>query len=213
MELRTIEHPIKNTAMKKSLTLSIAKPCGEDWNSFTPTDTGGFCASCNKNVIDFTHAGETEILNFFKNKPAHVCGRFRSDQLKTYLPAPNVVQPGFMLLRAGLLGLLFLLISKPGTAQVPVAKANVEILQRSQNNTVEAGRQKEVRVSGVVTSSEDGSPLPFVNIYIKDTVIGTITDIEGKFDIHVKPGSTLVISYLGYITINLPVTETPRKSA
>ncbi len=122
--------------MKKSLTLSIPKPCNEDWNSFTPTATGGFCASCNKNVVDFTHASESEIVTFLTRKPASACGRFKIDQLKTYdLSTSDSITPGFMLLRAGLLSLLLLLIGKPGISQTTATKSNTEIVQYPNDST------------------------------------------------------------------------------
>ena len=208
MELRTLEHPIKNTAMKKSLTLSIANPCGENWNSFTPTDTGGFCASCNKNVIDFTHAGETEILNFFKNKPAHVCGRFRSDQLKTYPLTPGSIKPGFTLLRAGVLSFLLLLISKPGSAHTITTQVETEHVEQPRHvigsTTLFAS---QLLIKGVVTSAEDGAPIMGVNILIKGTDIGTVTDHEGTFEISVdvKHAHALIFAFIGYKTVEFPV--------
>lgn len=56
-----------------------------------------------------------DILDYLeKKRGAHTCGRFRADQLKTYtFPEPNSIRPGFMLLRAGVLGLLLLLASRP----------------------------------------------------------------------------------------------------
>ena len=54
-------------------------------------------------------------------------------------------------------------------------------------------------VSGTVTSEEEG-PLPGVNILLKGTTIGTVTDIEGNYRINVSGGddATLVFSAVGY---------------
>ena len=38
-------------------------------------------------------------------------------------------------------------------------------------------------VTGKVTSSEDGEPLPGVNVVVKGTTNGTITDVEGIYNI------------------------------
>lgn len=194
--------------MKKSLTLSIAKPCGENWNSFTPTDTGGFCSSCSKNVIDFTHASEADILNFFTHQPIHVCARFRADQLKTYpLIASGSIKPGFVLLRAGLLSLLLLLIGKPVSSQTPIGKTPIEIVQYPQHDTAETRTQKQMRITGIVTSAEDGSPLSGVSVVIKGTAIGILTDGNGKFEIDVEPGSTLFFSFIGLVTVQFPIND------
>ncbi len=53
-------------------------------------------------------------------------------------------------------------------------------------------------ITGVVTSAEDGSTLPGVSVVVKGTVIGTTTDIDGKYSITVPDGyNTLVFSYVG----------------
>jgi len=56
-------------------------------------------------------------------------------------------------------------------------------------------------VSGKITSSDDGSPLPGVNVVLKGTTQGTITDIEGNFKINVSEnGGILVFSFIGLAT-------------
>lgn len=54
-------------------------------------------------------------------------------------------------------------------------------------------------VSGNVTSSDDGSPIPGANVLIKGTTTGTVTDIDGNYKLTVPTdGTTLVISFIGY---------------
>ncbi|MDR0574608.1 MAG: SusC/RagA family TonB-linked outer membrane protein [Tannerella sp.] len=53
-------------------------------------------------------------------------------------------------------------------------------------------------LSGMVTD-EDGNPLIGVNISVKGTSLGTMTDMDGKFSLTVASGTTLQISYIGYI--------------
>ncbi|MBI1226640.1 MAG: SusC/RagA family TonB-linked outer membrane protein [Bacteroidetes bacterium] len=52
--------------------------------------------------------------------------------------------------------------------------------------------------TGVVTSSEDGQPLPGVNVLIKNTSDGTITEMDGAYEINAASGSTLVFSFIGF---------------
>ncbi len=60
---------------------------------------------------------------------------------------------------------------------------------------------QEFRVTGTITSASDNSPLPGVNILIKGTTSGTITDMNGNFSLPVPSRqSALVISYVGYAT-------------
>ena len=57
---------------------------------------------------------------------------------------------------------------------------------------------QERAVSGTVTTQEDNSPLPGVNIIIKGTGTGTVTDIEGNYSLNVSDDAVLVFSFIGY---------------
>ncbi len=57
---------------------------------------------------------------------------------------------------------------------------------------------EERMISGKVTSKEDGSPLPGVNVALKGAALGTITDAQGSYLIHVPlKGGVLVFSFIG----------------
>jgi len=60
-------------------------------------------------------------------------------------------------------------------------------------------------INGIVTSDEDGLPLIGANIIIKNTTIGTVTDIDGLFTLEVDSTDILIISYTGFATEELPV--------
>ncbi len=61
------------------------------------------------------------------------------------------------------------------------------------------GASAQSTVSGEVTSSEDGTALPGVNVIVKGTSSGTVTDIDGKYRISVPPdGSILTFSFIGF---------------
>jgi TonB-dependent starch-binding outer membrane protein SusC len=55
-------------------------------------------------------------------------------------------------------------------------------------------------VTGRVTDSEDGSPLPGVNILEKGTSNGTVTDVDGNYTMSVNGDGPLVFSYVGYVS-------------
>ncbi|NBA86972.1 SusC/RagA family TonB-linked outer membrane protein [Emticicia sp. CRIBPO] len=61
-------------------------------------------------------------------------------------------------------------------------------------------------ITGKVTSSVDGSPLPGVSVSVKGTSRGTTTDVNGsyKFD-GVESKNTLVFSFIGFVTKELAV--------
>jgi TonB-linked SusC/RagA family outer membrane protein len=57
---------------------------------------------------------------------------------------------------------------------------------------------QERTISGRVTSAEDGSALPGVNVILKGTAVGTVTDAEGKYTLSVpQSGGTLVFTFIG----------------
>jgi hypothetical protein len=71
--------------MNTKYNITIPKPCHEDWNAMTPSETGRFCSSCTKNVVDFTTKNATEIQSFFiENQAKSICGRFKNEQLGTF---------------------------------------------------------------------------------------------------------------------------------
>ncbi len=59
-------------------------------------------------------------------------------------------------------------------------------------------------VKGTITDVS-GLPIPGVNVVIKGTKTGVSTDIDGKYSLSASPGETLVISFLGYKTIEQKV--------
>ena len=85
--------------MGKKIQLSITDPCHENWDNMTQADKGRFCASCQKQVIDFTNMSDSQLAAFFKKpilisskdgeKEASVCGRFYDDQLDRDIEIPK----------------------------------------------------------------------------------------------------------------------------
>ena len=64
----------------------------------------------------------------------------------------------------------------------------------------------EVTITGTVTSAEDGGELPGVNVLVKGTSIGTITDIEGTYRLSAPDdATTLVFSFVGYVAKEVPI--------
>ncbi|MEQ8242845.1 carboxypeptidase-like regulatory domain-containing protein, partial [Fulvivirga sp.] len=51
--------------------------------------------------------------------------------------------------------------------------------------------------TGKVTSTEDGSPLPGVNVVLKGTTFGTVTDLDGNYSLYGPQGATIVYSFIG----------------
>ena len=65
---------------------------------------------------------------------------------------------------------------------------------------------QDVTVSGTVVSADDSMGLPGVNVVVKGTTTGTVTDFDGNYSI-VAPSanSTLVFTYIGFTTQEIPI--------
>ena len=68
--------------------------------------------------------------------------------------------------------------------------------------------QSKGTIAGNLTDKNaNNQSLPFANILLKGTTIGTNTDIDGKYSINVAPGNYVVqFSFVGYESVELPVT-------
>jgi TonB-linked SusC/RagA family outer membrane protein len=70
----------------------------------------------------------------------------------------------------------------------------------------EATDLKEIKVIGKVTSEEGNQPLPGVNVIVKGTTTGTVTDVNGDYSITVPDkNAVLVFSFIGFITQEIAV--------
>ncbi len=64
----------------------------------------------------------------------------------------------------------------------------------------------QTSVSGTVTSSDNGAAMPGVNVVVKGTTIGTVTDIEGNYKLNVSGNdAALQFSFIGYTSQDIPV--------
>ncbi len=61
------------------------------------------------------------------------------------------------------------------------------------------------KITGKVTNSVDGSPIPGVNINVASSSGGTASDFDGTFVINVPANATLTFSFLGYETQKIKV--------
>jgi TonB-linked SusC/RagA family outer membrane protein len=63
-----------------------------------------------------------------------------------------------------------------------------------------------ITVSGTVTDQNDGQPIPGVNVLVKGSNAGTITDINGQYNINVPNNDdVLIFSFIGYQITEVPV--------
>lgn len=63
-------------------------------------------------------------------------------------------------------------------------------------------------VSGRVTDADGSTGLPGVNVAVKGTTIGTVTDANGYYNVQLPPSAAfLTVSFIGYQTQDLPITN------
>lgn len=64
---------------------------------------------------------------------------------------------------------------------------------------------QQITVSGQVTDARTRESLPGVSVVVKGTTSGTVTDIDGRYQVLAGSASTLVFSYVGMKTLEVPV--------
>ena len=73
-------------------------------------------------------------------------------------------------------------------------------------SSVLAYGQDVMTVTGTVTDSSNGLPVPFASIQLKGTMTGASTDGDGKFSLDVPSDGVLIFSSIGYVTVEIPVS-------
>ena len=73
---------------------------------------------------------------------------------------------------------------------------------------------KERTITGKVTSAEDSRALPGVNVVVKGTSQGTVTDAQGNYLLKIPShGKTLVFSFIGLKTLEVLIGTQNRMDA
>ena len=165
----------------------------------TPEAKGRFCASCQKTVIDFTDSSDREIASILKNQKS-ACGRFREGQLNRNLILH--AEKSSVWLAASAAVFSFMTIGNDVvSAQTP---ANLEQTDLKTNHiigdTIVSNERK--LITGIV-SDENNSPLPGVQISIKNTSTGIQTYEHGRYMLLARYGDEIIFSYIGHNTVTL----------
>lgn len=66
---------------------------------------------------------------------------------------------------------------------------------------------QDKEITGKVVSREDNSPVPGVTVVVEGLARGTQTDADGSFSLQAPEGSTLVVSFIGFVTQKIKVTD------
>jgi len=197
--------------MKQQLSISVKQPCSEDYNQFKPTACGGFCNSCDKEVIDFRRMSDDKLKAYFKTNKENTCGIFATSQLKTYTfeDIKGRHTSSFNFLRVA--SVAFISLISLQNIQAQQLQRPTQTVQKvsafDSEKQTETTSSKTEFLKGTV--SDTSSPLPGVNIILKGTTIGTSTNFDGEFEFPetLKEGDILVISYIGFETQEIAIKK------
>lgn len=85
-----------------------------------------------------------------------------------------------------------------------IIKENNQIVLFAPGYVSSSTQQNTRKITGII-KDQSGEPVIGANIVEKGTTNGTITDIDGEYSLEVGSNSILVVSYIGYITQEIPV--------
>jgi len=200
--------------MKTSFRISVKKPCSQNFNNFNKTKDGGFCSSCEKEVIDFTQMTQKDLVDHFLMSNTKTCGRFKASQLNTNL-IPAKGRNNFLPTGVGILSFSLLALCNPSNLQSQEQNTNnpkepVELANHEKSESLNILKQENYTIKGIVLDDQN-QPLPGTNVVLKRTDIGVVTDFDGKFKFSepLKIGDTLIFSYLGFDQKEYVVTKKP----
>ena len=221
--------------MRPSTLLAIPQPCHESWAAMMPTATGRHCTACQKTVVDFTLKSDAEILAYLARAAGtRTCGRFAAGQLERPLQRAALAAPTGRW-RAWLAAVVAVwgvreVAAVSAQAQsptewrarywggpVPAAPAHKtpepNAAEPSSAATAPPATTVETKIPdapliirGMVRDSAAHMGLPGVTVLLKNSQIGTSTNVDGNFELTVPPqyvtaGTVAVqLSSVGYMS-------------
>lgn len=197
--------------MSHQIDISIKKPCSENFNNFLPTEKGGFCNACNKEVIDFTKMNDQEIINYFNSTDKKTCASFRKDQLKIYsVPSQSICNNKFNFWNKGILSfsLVSLLSFNSGFAQEKNTNSKTEINQNFEIKKSDSIKSiDKIIVKGTV--SDEFGVLAGASVVLKGTSFGVTTDFDGNFEFPepIDKEAILIVSFVGFKKVEIKASE------
>ncbi|NCT73877.1 MAG: T9SS type A sorting domain-containing protein [Chitinophagaceae bacterium] len=182
------------------IRLSIDEPCHEKWKNMTTTQQGRFCASCQKEVVDFTGMSDTAMFEFFKDRQAgSVCGRFMNNQLQRDIEATRKRTPWLPFVFKVVLPAL--LLGNRAMAQGAPLKVVPDTTQKPVYDLEKIGRiavSPEMRTVRITVRNEEGQVIAGARVHSTSDLTELITDENGRLEIKVP-------RYVGNITFFVDV--------
>ena len=198
---------------KSNYLVSINKPCHENWENMTQSNQGKFCASCAKNVIDFSKMSDKEIINVLEQNSGknsgNLCGRFQQKQLNRTILYENKTN-NFTKFYQILSGLLFFSFAE-STAEVIKPRTSISPTRTDISESKDSLKMppKNETLKGKIIDKK-GEAIPGVNINIKNTTLIAVSDDNGEFSIFISDTLkmdtlTVQIDAMGYEITSLSI--------
>lgn len=87
-----------------------------------------------------------------------------------------------------------------------IENKNILLIPKQKEYSLSINQQKQRQITGRIID-EKGEPVIGANVVVKGTTNGTISDINGNFSINVLPDAVLQISFIGYHSQELSITN------
>lgn len=180
--------------MSTYYSISIPKPCHEDWSKMTPNEKGRFCKSCTKTVVDFTKMSPDAIQDYLhNNKDQRICGHIKQSQLDSInLRIPEAVihqNQSFhrLFLLALLISMGMTLFSCEDENGQKKKIESIEVVETN-NKTIDTllnhNEKKEIQQDSLIKKDKSSKT------EIKDPQVEGMMIIETVGDIVVQPSDT-----------------------
>ncbi|MGH1433647.1 MAG: carboxypeptidase-like regulatory domain-containing protein [Lewinella sp.] len=191
---------------KTTLKIELTNPCDEAWEDMHVTAPyRRHCASCAKEVIDFSKMNDQQLVDFFSKSNGPVCGHFRESQLARELSIVHHHRSSWRK-AAAVAAVLSLLGGSIYAQQSTTPIATEKITQTVANQPTPAPIPQII--SGFVTDATTGELLIGSSIQIEGTSQGTVTDVDGYFELEVQLGQRFLnFSYMGYSSKKIPLDK------
>lgn len=190
-----------------SFRLTIPNPCEQKWDLMAPSNKGKYCSHCQKTVIDFSRLSDNEIINIVAQTPGKICGRLTQQQINYHFSNDQKLRR--LLLHKIFAGIAIFGISNESSAfSITTTYENASIIQEKitlnprDKSTITTDTLKNV-IEGTVFDAQTKETVPFSNLIIEGTTIGSQADANGKFvviipDSLVGEKITLVVNSVTY---------------
>jgi len=182
--------------------LTIKEPCDQVWENMHFSEKGRFCASCQKQVHDFSNASFDEISQAYSENNDSICGRLTGMQLHKQYVESQIERAHVLFTKRFCLAVIICF----GTSLFSMQVAKAAVFSQFKNYFFKiVSDTNTIEICGVVADKETKEVVPFVTVSLfeGDSLIATVeTDSVGEYKFNVVAKSytklRLEVKSVGY---------------